>query len=146
MGQPLTSFSIIFSLFKQTIQFLQQINVKNVKMSTSIQRSDSNPQPFKHESSPITTSPGLPLPVKNVFVKNPSFLKRPKRCWHLFTESFPPSSFTKRLLLHFKLMMGLQSSMTRLGDFQKLLATYFITKVAKKIVGFGLPIFENVTL
>ena len=30
MGHPLASFSFIFYLFKQTIQFLQQINLKNV--------------------------------------------------------------------------------------------------------------------
>ena len=30
MGQTPASFSFIFDLFKQTIQFLQQINVKNV--------------------------------------------------------------------------------------------------------------------
>ena len=29
------------------------------KCSSSIRRRDSNPRPFKHESSPITTRPGL---------------------------------------------------------------------------------------
>ena len=29
-GPTLASFSFLFSLFKQTLQFLQQINVKNV--------------------------------------------------------------------------------------------------------------------
>ena len=57
-GPTTASFSFIFGLFKQTIQFLQQINVK--KCPSSIQRQDSNPQPFKHELSPITTRPGLP--------------------------------------------------------------------------------------
>ena len=32
-GPTTASFSFIFSLFKQTIQFLQQINVKNVQIS-----------------------------------------------------------------------------------------------------------------
>ena len=59
MDQPGLFF--IFRLFKQTIQFLQQINVK--KMSnypSNIRRRDSNPLPYEHESSPITTRPGLP--------------------------------------------------------------------------------------
>ena len=52
-------FFVLFSVFfKQTLQFLQQINVK--KCPSSIRRRDSNPRPFEHESSPITTRPGLP--------------------------------------------------------------------------------------
>ena len=57
-GPTPASLSFIFSLFKQTVQFLQQINVK--KCPSSIGRQDSKPRPFKHESSPITTRPGLP--------------------------------------------------------------------------------------
>ena len=33
MGHPQTLFRLFFGLFKQTIQFLHQINVKNVQMS-----------------------------------------------------------------------------------------------------------------
>ena len=52
-------FFVLFSVFfKQTLQFLQQINVK--KCPSSLRRRDSNPRPFEHESSPITTRPGLP--------------------------------------------------------------------------------------
>ena len=47
----------IFGLFKQTIHFLQQINVK--KCPSSIWRWDSNPWPLEHESLPITTRPVL---------------------------------------------------------------------------------------
>ena len=68
-GPTPAPFMFIFSLFKYTIQFLQQINVKNVKMSkcpSSIWSWDSNPQPFEYESSPITTRPGLP-PSMSVF-------------------------------------------------------------------------------
>ena len=50
-------FLFIFSLFKQTIQYLQQINVK--KCPSSMWCRDLNPQLLKHESSPITTRPGL---------------------------------------------------------------------------------------
>ena len=56
MVQP-ASFSFIFGLFKQTIIFLQQINVK---CPSSIRYRDSNPRPLDRESTPITTRPGLP--------------------------------------------------------------------------------------
>ena len=50
----------IFDLFKQTsLQILQQIHVK--KCPSRKRCGDSNPQPLKHESPPITTRPGLPL-------------------------------------------------------------------------------------
>ena len=51
-----SSFSFIFDLLKQTIQFLQQTKLK---MSCPSCRRDLNPQPLKHELSPITTRPGL---------------------------------------------------------------------------------------
>ena len=51
-------FFIYFRLFKHTLQFLQQINVK--KCPSSIRFRDSNSQPMEHESPPITTRPGLP--------------------------------------------------------------------------------------
>ena len=54
----MASFLFIFGLFKQTIQLLQQINVK--KCPSSIRRWDSNPRPLERESTPITTRPGLP--------------------------------------------------------------------------------------
>ena len=57
MGQPRHLFVYIRS-FQKINTFLQQINVKNVSPS-SIQRRDSNPLPLEHESSPITTRPGL---------------------------------------------------------------------------------------
>ena len=58
IGPTPASFLFIFGLFKQTIQFLQQINVK--KCPSSIRRWDSNPRPLERESTPITTRPGLP--------------------------------------------------------------------------------------
>ena len=57
MGHP-RPLSVYFRLFKQALQFLQQINVK--KCQSSIGCWDSNPQPLEHDSSPITTRPGLP--------------------------------------------------------------------------------------
>ena len=59
--------SIIFSLFKQTIQILQQINVK--KCSSSIRCHDSNSQPSDYESPPLTTRQGLPR-YKQFFLFN----------------------------------------------------------------------------
>ena len=44
-------FFIYFSLFRHTLQFLQQINVK--KCPSSIHCQDSNSPPLEHESSPI---------------------------------------------------------------------------------------------
>ena len=57
-GPTPASFSFIFSLFKQTLQFLQQIYVK--KCPSSIRCRDSNPRPLEHEFLPKTTRPGLP--------------------------------------------------------------------------------------
>ena len=51
-------YSIYFRLFIETIQILQQINVK--KCPSSIQCWDSNSQPSDFESPPLTTKPGLP--------------------------------------------------------------------------------------
>ena len=51
--QPL--LSLIFGLFKQKLQFLQQYMWK-----MSIQYRDSNPRPLGNESPPITTRPGFP--------------------------------------------------------------------------------------
>ena len=51
-------FFVYFHLFhKQTIKFLQQINVK--KCPSSIWCWDWNRQPWHNESHPITTRPGL---------------------------------------------------------------------------------------
>ena len=57
-GPAPASFTFIFGLFKQTLQFLQQIYVK--KCPSSIRCQDSNPRPLARESLPITTRPGLP--------------------------------------------------------------------------------------
>ena len=52
-------FFVYFCLFhKQTITFLQPINLK--KCPSSKRCWDSNPGPSEHESHPITTRPGLP--------------------------------------------------------------------------------------
>ena len=57
-GPTQASFSFIFGLLNQPIHFLQKINVK--KCPSRIWCQDSNPQPFEHELSPITTRRGLP--------------------------------------------------------------------------------------
>ena len=53
------SFLLIFGIFKQTIQFLQQITVK-ISCPSSIWCWDKNPRSSERESPPITTRPGLP--------------------------------------------------------------------------------------
>ena len=57
-GPTTASFSFIFGLFKQTIQFLQQIYVN--KCPSNIRYQESIPRPTERESLPITTRPGLP--------------------------------------------------------------------------------------
>ena len=47
------SFSFILGLFKQTLQFLQQLYVK--KCLSSIWCRDLNPRPSERETLPITT-------------------------------------------------------------------------------------------
>ena len=49
-------FLSYFRVFKQTLQFLQQIFVK--KCPSSIWCWDSNPLPLERESLPVTTRPG----------------------------------------------------------------------------------------
>ena len=51
-------FFIYFHFFKNTLQVLQQINVKICPSSILCQ--DSNSQPLERESPPMTTRPGLP--------------------------------------------------------------------------------------
>ena len=47
----------VAGLFKQIIQILQQINVK--QCPSSIRRWNLNPQALKHELSPITARPNF---------------------------------------------------------------------------------------
>ena len=57
-------FFICFRLFKQTLQFVQQINVNKCPSSIRCWDSwDSNPRPLEHESPPITTRPGQSIKV-----------------------------------------------------------------------------------
>ena len=77
MGQPRPLFCLFSVFFKQTLQFLQQINVK--KCPSSIRRRDSNPRPLDREPPPITTRPGLP-PKKvfftlQIFTRADSFIR-----------------------------------------------------------------------
>ena len=74
-------FFAYFRLFKQTLQFLQQINVK--QCPSNIQCWDSNSHTLEHESRPITTRPGLPPNLTLLFslkyVGTPSTLL----CWQV---------------------------------------------------------------
>ena len=56
-----------FVFFKQTIQFLQQINVK--KCPSSIWCWDSTRWPSEHESPPITTRPGFLPNVAMILIR-----------------------------------------------------------------------------
>ena len=68
MGHPGLFFIYFWSFQTYINTILQLINVK--KCPSSIQRWDSNPRPYKHESSPITTRPGLPPMMLLVFIAN----------------------------------------------------------------------------
>ena len=54
----MASILFIFGLFKQTVQILQQINVK--KWPYIIQRRDSNKQASVYKSTTLTTRPAFP--------------------------------------------------------------------------------------
>ena len=73
-GPSPASFSFIFGLLKQTLRFLQQINVK--KCPSSIQCWDLNQQPLKHESPPITTWPVFYTWI-NIIIRQLSLLLSP---------------------------------------------------------------------
>ena len=59
MGQPRPLFCLFLVFSNKQYNFLQDINVG--KCPSSIRHRDSNPWHLKHESSPVTTRPGLPL-------------------------------------------------------------------------------------
>ena len=65
-GPYFASFSFIFGLFKQTLQILQQINVK--QCPSCIRCRDLNSQPSDYESPPLTTRPGL-LPYPDIVIE-----------------------------------------------------------------------------
>ena len=74
MGQPQPLFLLFLVLSCKQDIFYSKSMWKMSKCPSNIWRRDSNPQPFKHESSPITTRPGLPLSA----VKFYGCLKWPK--------------------------------------------------------------------
>ena len=108
------SYSFIFGLFKQTIQFLQQIFMK--KCPSSIRCRDSNPRPLESESLPISTRQGLP-PISTPFLigtfpvsfEPHSYLKPRSRLqqfsaeftemWFLFMQKQRSTYYHRRLLL-----------------------------------------------
>ena len=65
-------FFIYFRLFKQTLQFLQQIYVK-IPSSNVVM--ELNPQPSDYEFPPLTTGP-VPLPPTYLFNKNVYWFSR----------------------------------------------------------------------
>ena len=89
IGQP-GLFFVYFCLFKQTLQFLQQINVK--KCPSSIRHRDSNQQPPDYESPPLTTRPGLPPFAENVCQEN-IFSHVPTFNFWLLTETLKRNVF-----------------------------------------------------
>ena len=91
-------FFISFRIFTHTLQFLQQINVKNCP--SNIWCRDSNSRPLDHESPPITARPGLPPSLSFLFaqslcsqmlIKQLYYIQSVTETNHLgtFTEMFP---------------------------------------------------------
>ena len=68
MGHPRPLFRLFLVFFKQTIQRVQQINVK--KCPSITQCWDSNSQPSNYESPPLTTRRGLPPSILLVTLLN----------------------------------------------------------------------------
>ena len=66
MGQPQPLFRL-FLVFSNKHHYNFKIN-QFEKMSIQFTDQDSNPQPLEHESSPITTRPGLPPQTFVVFI------------------------------------------------------------------------------
>ena len=62
-GQTPATFSFIFDLFKQTIQFFTTNQCEKNIMSIQYMVPGFEPMTFGHECPPITTRPGLP-PLK----------------------------------------------------------------------------------
>ena len=85
MGQTRPLFRLFSVFFKQAIQFLQQINVKNVMCPSSIQCWDLNPRPLKHESRSITTWPRLPPLLINFNALMLSHLDEGLTCGHAYS-------------------------------------------------------------
>ena len=78
-ANPGLFFLYLLVFFKQTLLFLQQINVK--KCPSSKWHRDLNPRPLEHESSPMTTRPELPPNQVILFVLS------------LFKNGTSPASF-----------------------------------------------------
>ena len=69
MGQPRPLFVYFLVFSNKQYNFCTKSMWKLSKCLSSIWRWDSNPQPFKHESSPITTRPGLLPPSSLILVR-----------------------------------------------------------------------------
>ena len=67
-GLTPASFSFIFNLFRQTTEFYNKSMWKNV-MSIQYMAPGFEPRPLEHESSPLTTRPGLPPNHKHALVE-----------------------------------------------------------------------------
>ena len=71
MGQPRPLYNLFSVFSKKNNTIFTKNQCKKMSCPFSIRRRDLNPQPLKHELSPITTRPGLP-PL-NILVCQMSF-------------------------------------------------------------------------
>ena len=90
-------YLLYFRLFKHTLQFLLQINVK--KCPSSIWCRDSNSYLLEHESPPINTRPGLPTfndILKSQVPGNDSSYIHFWQKWMYFQQFWVPKSSSKK--------------------------------------------------
>ena len=110
-------FFIYFRLFKPTLQFLQQINVKKCQSSTWCR--DLNSQHLEHESPPITSKPGLRPSYLNVNTIMIPFLSS-KAIWLCHDKSLQwaikPNIRLKRYDIYLKKRPNLRSSRITTGN------------------------------
>ena len=72
------------------------------------QRWDSNPQPLKHESSPITTRPGL-INIFNWFVISQGSIECTSFYLAKLFQFFPPNFLSNLIIIWQMMMMDAQA-------------------------------------
>ena len=136
------SFSFIFGLFKQTNSSIFTTNICE-KCPSSIRCWDLNPRPLEHESSPITTRPGLHPSfhyVKLAKVAAKSFMTLvPRECFWIRLARDKQSWQNRVTVWSNKSAEAL--SVTRLNCFLKLLAKKFLQRAdtVVQLVELSLP-------
>ena len=94
-GHPRPLFRLFLGFFKQTTIIT---NNQWYRYPSSIRRRDSNPRPLEHESSSITTIPGLPPSIRFFILPKSARLTFK----FLFTYCIQPSFLLKRNVFYLR--------------------------------------------